>query len=116
MIKTETLGNRKAIHREVCTCGNPTNRGGYVCDNCADDCVAWFMLYDGDNQEYFEYVFRQPIDSTGQCAICEKNYILGGYNPHPVVDEKKARCCTHCNNTIVIPERMKRICQIAKVK
>jgi len=53
------------------------------------------------------------------CCICNKEfdeiekididghefYYRGGHNPHPI--EEEGRCCTNCNFTIVVPERMK---------
>ena len=42
-----------------------------------------------------------------KCCICGK--VLDdelGNNPAPVVKDEKARCCDHCNLTVVVPARL----------
>lgn len=44
-----------------------------------------------------------------KCCICgckEKGY---GNNPWPVVEDVDSRCCDYCNDTKVIPARLKRL-------
>ena len=39
------------------------------------------------------------------CCICGEIYKGFGNNPAPV--KYKGRCCNHCNNSVVIPTRIK---------
>ena len=41
-----------------------------------------------------------------KCCICGKVFSGYGNNPWPVVKDEMARCCDHCNDTVVIPERI----------
>lgn len=54
-----------------------------------------------------------------QCCIChgeiekerdtEGNVLYDqGHNPHPIKTEYGERCCWNCNDTIVLPTRMRR--------
>jgi hypothetical protein len=48
-----------------------------------------------------------------KCCICSKFFEGYGNNPDPVTDEdgkffkEDDECCSVCNNTVVIPKRMK---------
>lgn len=53
------------------------------------------------------------MDGTKTCSICERNYHGFGNNAWPVND---GRCCDHCNWTRVIPERLKGVFRVEKVK
>lgn len=44
----------------------------------------------------------------GTCSICKGPYNNYGHNPEPVKDLKE-RCCTECNDEIIIPVRLKRL-------
>jgi len=39
------------------------------------------------------------------CAICEKPFQEYGHSAEPV---RRGRCCNACNDTVVIPARLKR--------
>ena len=41
------------------------------------------------------------------CCICGKKFTGWGNNPWPVVNDPGAECCNDCNNTYVIPARIK---------
>lgn len=43
----------------------------------------------------------------GDCVLCEKRFFNFGHNPAPLSEE--GRCCDSCNNTKVIPARIKSI-------
>ena len=47
-------------------------------------------------------------EKEGKCCICGGEYTQWGNNALPLKD---GRCCDICNNTIVVPERLKRISQ-----
>ena len=44
----------------------------------------------------------------GKCSICGKEYTHWGNNAQPI---NKGRCCDNCNQTVVVPERIKRMLQ-----
>lgn len=52
------------------------------------------------------------------CCICDKPippdlttdgevYWAQGHNPQPVSTVKGDRCCTHCDNTVITPRRLR---------
>lgn len=43
------------------------------------------------------------------CCICGKEIVGWGNNPWPVVKEEDAECCDECNDTKVIPARIKNL-------
>lgn len=42
-----------------------------------------------------------------RCCICKKFFLGYGNNPWPVVKKNNVVCCNYCNDTKVIPERIK---------
>ena len=51
------------------------------------------------------------MEKVKSCCICGKelkNY-LDYNNPYPISRNEEDVCCSICNNTIVIPERIKRL-------
>lgn len=48
----------------------------------------------------------KDYNENGTCCICGKEYTHWGNNALPISD---GRCCDVCDNTSVIPERIKRI-------
>lgn len=42
-----------------------------------------------------------------KCCICGRLFEGIGNNPYPV--KKTGRCCDYCNDTRVIPERVRRL-------
>ena len=43
------------------------------------------------------------------CCICNCEFTGYGNNPQPISQNPKDRCCDNCNQTVVIPERIKRL-------
>jgi len=41
------------------------------------------------------------------CCICHKKFTGYGNDPQPV--KQTGRCCDHCNQTVVIPARIKEL-------
>jgi hypothetical protein len=48
---------------------------------------------------------KNPICCICGCE-CENKY---GNNPWPVVKDEGAKCCNHCDQTVVLPERIRRM-------
>lgn len=46
---------------------------------------------------------KNPICCICGCE-CENEW---GNNPYPIVKDEDARCCDHCDQTVVIPERIR---------
>lgn len=42
---------------------------------------------------------------TFKCCICGQKFTGYGNNPYPV--KEKGRCCDECDNSVVIPTRIK---------
>lgn len=42
------------------------------------------------------------------CCICGKKFTEYGNNPWPIRDD--GRCCDKCNWTVVLPARIKKLC------
>jgi len=42
-----------------------------------------------------------------RCCICKEMFSGYGNNPFPI--KNKGRCCDNCDETIVIPKRIRRI-------
>lgn len=61
-----------------------------------DDDVEWYEIKDSDNR-YDKRV----------CCICGKKIEGWGNNPWPIKDS--GECCSECNYTKVLPERIKRL-------
>ena len=47
------------------------------------------------------------MKETKICCICGQTFIGYGNNPWPVKEE--GECCMHCNDTKVIPARLKKL-------
>lgn len=45
----------------------------------------------------------EDYEEEGICSICGKTYTNWGNNAQPVND---SRCCSDCNNAVVIPRRI----------
>ena len=50
----------------------------------------------------------EEVSNQWNCVICgvEMNSILETHNPYPVTEGSNDRCCSHFNNTVVIPTRL----------
>lgn len=46
-------------------------------------------------------------DMQNTCVICGKNFVGYGNNPSPIMEH--GVCCNECNETKVIPERLRRM-------
>ena len=46
---------------------------------------------------------KNPVCCICGCE-CENKY---GNNPWPVVKDENAKCCNHCDQTVVLPERIR---------
>lgn len=40
------------------------------------------------------------------CCICGRSFMGMGHNPAPVNEEPNQRCCSECNETVVVPTRI----------
>jgi hypothetical protein len=49
---------------------------------------------------------RSPESGIKICVICHKPYTEYGNNAEPI---RSGRCCNQCNDTVVIPRRIKRM-------
>lgn len=55
-----------------------------------------------------DVLFNDPYsDEVFTCSICGKRFKGFGNNPAPVTNGENDRCCDVCNESIVIPARMK---------
>lgn len=54
----------------------------------------------------------QDNTTTNTCCICGQMFIGWGNNPSPVKEE--GVCCEYCNDTKVIPARLKQMMQRRK--
>ena len=72
-----------------------------------DDDLAYILDQEEKETEYIhfgkfiEHMKEFDIGPVGICAICDKHYTFGGHNPHPVIKDEGARCCTCCYDEIV---------------
>ena len=55
--------------------------------------------------DYMSNLMHNGFGPAGKCALCEGNYVIGGYSPRPVIEDENARCCSRCDETIVITAR-----------
>ena len=53
-------------------------------------------------------VKTEEVTNQWDCVICgvEMNSIHETHNPQPVTNGSEDRCCSHCNQTVVIPTRL----------
>jgi len=42
---------------------------------------------------------------SGTCCICKQQYTNYGHDPEPIKNGKYDRCCSRCNNAVVIPAK-----------
>lgn len=47
------------------------------------------------------------MEGKKRCCICGCEFTGWGNNPWPV--KEKGECCKHCDDTVVIPERLRRM-------
>ena len=53
-------------------------------------------------------IAQKEAVTTPTCSICNTPYEGHGHNPRPLLGPA-ARCCSACNDTVVIPLRMARL-------
>lgn len=107
-------GTKDTIPTKVCACGNAKESGALSCRIC-DKALRRYLdrraRYEGlDEAKFWEFIRdKHGIGVAGKCSLCGENYIFGGNNPQPVIDDYAARCCDKCNDTIVAPARSNHI-------
>ena len=103
-------GTKKTISTKVCACGNPKEAGALSCDVC-DKALRHYLERRAkwasfDKTKFLEHIRKNHgIGVAGKCSLCDENYIFGGNNPQPVIDDYDARCCDRCCEEIVGPAR-----------
>ena len=107
-------GTNDTIPTKVCACGSPKKAGALSCDVC-DKALQQYLerrsKREGLNKSRFLKSIRQGhgIGVSGKCSLCDDNYIFGGNNPQPVIDDYDARCCDKCSDTVVVSARINHI-------
>lgn len=107
-------GTKDTIPTRFCACGNSKKQGALSCSVCAK-ALQYYLerrtKYEGLNKAKFLKSIRKNhgIGVAGKCSLCDGNYIFGGNNPQPIIDDYDARCCDRCNDTIVSPARINHI-------
>jgi len=103
-------GTKETIPTKVCACGN-NKRAGDLCCSVCDISLHHYLEYRskcvGLNKAEFLESMRKDhgIGVAGECSLCDGNYIFGGNNPQPVIDDYDARCCDRCNGMVVSQAR-----------
>ena len=116
-------GTKDTIPTKTCACGNSKQAGVLSCAVC-EKALRWYLdrraKYEGFNQARFiKYINKDHgIGIAGKCSLCYGNYIFGGNNPQPVIDDYDARCCDKCNFEIILPTRFNEFARLhtGKVK
>ena len=98
---------------KICTCGSPKTATAFVCKACRkaiNDFLRFYRIYEPnyDKDKITDYIKTQGIGEVGICSICGGNFIYGGHNPYPVVEDPEASCCIRCDKNCVLPERIKK--------
>ena len=109
-------GTKETIATEVCACGSPKEAGVLCCPAC-DKALHQYLerriKYEGTNFNKTRFMKtvheKHGIGVSGKCSLCDGNYIFGGNNPQPVIDDYDARCCDRCSDTVVSAARINHI-------
>lgn len=107
-------GTKETIPTNVCACGNLKDSGELSCPEC-DKALRYYLdicaKHEGLNKAEFLKSIRENrgIGVAGKCSLCGGNYIFGGNNPQPVIDDYDACCCERCDAEIVTPARFRHI-------
>ena len=106
-------GTGDTIPTKICACGNPKKAGALSCDVC-DKALRRYLdrrvKFEGlDRNKLIRSINKHGIGVSGKCSLCGENYIFGGNNPQPVIDDYDARCCDKCDDEIVGPARINHI-------
>jgi len=112
-------GTKDTIRTKSCACGNPKEAGALccsICDKALHDYLERRIKYEGLNKAKFMKSIRKDhgIGVAGKCSLCDGNYIFGGNNPQPIIDDYDARCCDNCEETFVLKARMNHIRKIGR--
>lgn len=55
-----------------------------------------------NSDDLFLFLKSQKLGSFGKCAICGGFYVLDGNSPEPIVNDDVERCCSYCNDAVVV--------------
>jgi len=107
-------GTKETIPTKVCACGSPKEAGLLCCPVCNEALNHYLerrAKYESLNKTKFLKSMRKNhgIGVAGKCSLCDGNYIFGGNNPQPVIDNYDARCCDRCDGTVVWQARINHI-------
>lgn len=82
-----------------------------VCDKTLQYYLERRAKREGLNKTKFLRYIRKDhgIGIAGKCSLCDGNYIFGGNNPQPVIDDYDARCCDRCSDSVVLLGRINHI-------
>ena len=107
-------GTKDTIPTKVCACGNSKKAKELSCAVC-NKALRYYLdqrvKCEGLNRtKFIQSAYKvHGIGVAGKCSLCDGNYIYGGNNPQPVIDDYDARCCEKCNTEIVMPARFSHI-------
>jgi len=107
-------GTKDTIPTKVCAYGDSKKTGALCCPAC-DKALHQYLERRNKNvcfnkTEFLKYMRKDHgIGVAGKCSLCDGNYIFGGNNPQPIIDDYDARCCDRCEEDVVFPARIKRI-------
>lgn len=99
----------------TCECGNLMLSSDTACKSCMRDLKNRIKKDTADEAKINEFLKAvKSIGSVGKCAICGENYVWGGYNPSPVIEDKEFRCCSYCNDNEVMTARFEAVVSKAR--
>ena len=86
---------KETIATDICACSNHKQIGELCCVKCKIS-LEWYLdlrtKQEGlDRKKFWQTLNRQGIGVAGKCSLCEGNYIFGGNNPKPVINDYDAR-------------------------
>jgi len=106
-------GTKDTIPTMICACGSFKEPGALSCSACNKALENYLELRIKNEGKYFNKTKfmkcihkNHGIGVAGKCSLCGENYIFGGNNPQPVIDDFDARCCETCDKTVVISARV----------
>lgn len=113
-------GTKDTIPTKICACGNLKKPGALCCSEC-DKALRFYLDIRAKDKGFNKVKFLESIRKNhgigiaGKCSLCGGNYIFGGNNPQPVIDDYDARCCERCDAEIVLPARLNHIKKYGRV-
>jgi hypothetical protein len=91
--------SKEIKNQKLCTQGRESQGCNLSCSTCNED-LSYRLSLNVESgigiDEFVEHMKETDIGPVGACAICGKNYVYGGFNPHPIIKDKDARCCARC--------------------